>query len=158
MARKGGVDKKCLTEDNELFLFDDEVQPILECLCGQTLELSRMEVLEEEELREMKEQQDHYKRMVAAEVTDISRMENNEAKKLADFEKMKANALEKKKQKNLAHKKVVARQISKNFLAGIRENAFNHLKAVGHYTDNFQVNVLDNDVVPFIYDRTFDYA
>ena len=96
-----------------------------------------MEVLEEEELREMKEQQDHYKRMVAAEVTDISRMENNEAKKLADFEKMKANALEKKKQKNLAHKKVVARQISKNFLAGIRENAFSHLKAVGHYTDNF---------------------
>jgi hypothetical protein len=47
--------------------------------------------------------------MVAAEVTDISRMENNEAKKLADFEKMKGNALEKKKQKNLAHKKVVAR-------------------------------------------------
>jgi hypothetical protein len=56
MAKKGGVDKKCLTEDNELFLFDDEVQPILECLCGKTLELSRMEVLEEEELREMKEQ------------------------------------------------------------------------------------------------------
>ena len=109
MAKKAGVDKKCLTEDNELFIFDDEVQPMLEVLCGKTLELSRMEVLEEEELREMKEQQDHYKRMVGAEVTDISRMENNEAKKLADFEKMKANALEKKKAKNLAHKKVVAR-------------------------------------------------
>jgi hypothetical protein len=30
-----------------------------------------MEVLEEEELREMKEQQDHYKRMLSAEVNDI---------------------------------------------------------------------------------------
>jgi len=40
-------------------------------LCGKTLEVSRMEVLEEEELREMKEQQDHYKRMLGAEQSDI---------------------------------------------------------------------------------------
>jgi len=56
MPKKKGVDKKTLTEDNELFDFDKEVNPILEVLCGKTLELSRMEVLEEEELREMKEQ------------------------------------------------------------------------------------------------------
>ena len=56
MPRKKGVDKKTLVEDNELFLFDDEVEPILSVLCGKTLEVSRMEVLEEEELREMQEQ------------------------------------------------------------------------------------------------------
>ena len=91
MPQKRGVDKKTLTEDNELFDFDEEVKPILEVLCGKTLELSRMEVLEEEELREMKEQQDHYKRMLSAELNDIQRMEGQEAKKLADFEKLKAN-------------------------------------------------------------------
>jgi len=51
-----GVNKKTLVEDNELFLFDDEVEPILSVLCGKTLEVARMEVLEEEELAEMKRQ------------------------------------------------------------------------------------------------------
>ena len=45
-----------MVEDNELFLFDDEVEPILSVLCGKTLETARMEVLEEEELAEMKRQ------------------------------------------------------------------------------------------------------
>ena len=48
-----GVSKKTLIEDNELFLFDDEVEPILSVLCGKTLEIARMEVLQEEELAEM---------------------------------------------------------------------------------------------------------
>jgi hypothetical protein len=52
-----GVSKKTLVEDNEIFLFDDEVEPLLSVLCGKTLEVSRMEVLEEEELAEMKRKQ-----------------------------------------------------------------------------------------------------
>lgn len=51
---KRGVDKKTLVEDNELFRFDKEVEPILSVLCGKTLESARMEVLEEEELRVMR--------------------------------------------------------------------------------------------------------
>ena len=51
---KRGIDKKTLVEDNELFRFDKEVEPILSVLCGKTLEFARMEVLEEEELRVMK--------------------------------------------------------------------------------------------------------
>ena len=53
---KRGVDKKTLIEDNELFIFDHEVVPILSVLIGKTLENARMEVLEEEELRSMREQ------------------------------------------------------------------------------------------------------
>lgn len=52
---KRGVDAKTLVEDNELFLFDVEVEPLLSVLCGKTLEHARMEVLEEEELRVMRE-------------------------------------------------------------------------------------------------------
>jgi hypothetical protein len=54
MPQLKGVSKKTLVEDNEIFLFDDEVEPLLAVLCGKTLEVSRMEVLEEEELAEMK--------------------------------------------------------------------------------------------------------
>jgi hypothetical protein len=55
VPQKKGIDKKTLVEDNEIFKFDDEVEPILSVLCGKTLESSRMEVLEEEELKEMAE-------------------------------------------------------------------------------------------------------
>lgn len=58
-----GVSKKTLTEDNELFLFEDEVEPILSVLCGKTLEIARMEVLQEEELAEMERQQENYAKM-----------------------------------------------------------------------------------------------
>jgi hypothetical protein len=51
MPRKRGVDKKTLTEDNEfIFDFETDVEPILSVLCGKTLENARMEVLEECEL------------------------------------------------------------------------------------------------------------
>ena len=158
MPRKRGVDKKTLVEDNELFIFDDEVQSILTVLCGKTLEVSRMEVLEEEELREMKEQQDHYKRMLAAEVADIKRMEENEAKRLADFEKLKGNMREKKKNKQLAHRKVVARTIAKGYLANLRENTYKKLTDVGFYTNTFKIDVLDNDVVPWLHSKAFEFV
>lgn len=52
-----GVSKKTLIEDNEIFIFDDDVEPLLSVLCGKTLEIARSEVLEEEELKEMSRQQ-----------------------------------------------------------------------------------------------------
>jgi len=57
---------------------------------------------------------------------------------------------EKRKNKQLAHRKVVARQISKNYMAGLRERAVSNLTDVGFFTNTFQVDVLDNDVVPWL--------
>lgn len=57
MPVKTGEDKITQVEDGELFDFDDEVEPILGVLVKKTLEQSRMEVLEEEELKIMREQQ-----------------------------------------------------------------------------------------------------
>jgi len=44
-------------DDGELFSFNIEVSPLLDELCGKTLELARMEVLEEEELEAMRRHQ-----------------------------------------------------------------------------------------------------
>lgn len=82
-------------------------------------------------------------------------MELNEKKKLEEFEKQKAQAKEKRKNKQLAHRKVVSRQISKNYLSSLRNNAFTKLRNVGFFTDQFKVKVLDNDVVPWLYDEAF---
>ena len=78
MPKVMGVSKKTLTEDNELFLFDDEVEPILAVLCGKTLEVARMEVLQEEELAEMKRQQENFTTLRRNEEQDIKKMEEAE--------------------------------------------------------------------------------
>lgn len=57
MPKKTGTDKESQIWDGDLFDFDYEVEPILAVLLGKTIEQSRMEVLEEEELRVIKEQQ-----------------------------------------------------------------------------------------------------
>jgi hypothetical protein len=95
--------------------------------------------------------------MTAAEVADNERMETSEAKRLADFEKQKNNMREKKKNKQLAHRKVVARTIAKDYLGSLRENTFKHLTDVGFYTDSFKIEVLDNDVVPWLHTRCFEF-
>lgn len=78
MPKVKGVSKKTLTEDNELFIYEDEVEPILSVLCGKTLELARMEVLQEEEIAEMQRQQTNFKNILMAENDEIKKMEELE--------------------------------------------------------------------------------
>jgi radial spoke head protein 3 len=86
---KRGCDAKTLVEDNELFIFDKDVEPILSVLCGKTLEVARMEVLEEEELRVMREQQKHFDDVRTAEHLEAQRMEQAELRKKQEFERRK---------------------------------------------------------------------
>ena len=60
---KTGVDKGCQIEDGDLFNFDEEVQPLVHIIVSKTLEESRREVLEEEELRHIREQQEKYQKL-----------------------------------------------------------------------------------------------
>lgn len=96
--------------------------------------------------------------MNEAEKQEMDRMEAAEKKKLNDFEKLKSNKRELKKNQQLAHRKIVARQVAKGYLGNLRENTYQKLKDVGYYTDNFKIEVLDNDVVPWLYERAFEFV
>ena len=47
--------------------------------------------------------------------------------------------------------------MAKGYLGNLRENTFKHLTDVGFYTDNFKIEVLDNDVVPWLHARAFEF-
>jgi hypothetical protein len=72
-----------------------------------------MEVLEEEELRVMREQQQHFEDVKTAELQEAQRMEQSETRKKQEFERKKQTEKEKKKNKILAHRKIVSRCIAK---------------------------------------------
>ena len=154
MPRLAGVSKKTLTEDNELFLFEDEVEPILSVLCGKTLEVARMEVLQEEEIAEMKRQQESYANMRRNEEGEIRKMEEAEAKRLEAHNIKKATERKKREDKKTAHKKVVSRVLAKQFLSSMKVNAFTLLRDLGHFQDRYERDVLQDKVMPWLFAET----
>lgn len=154
MPRLTGVSKKTLTEDNELFLFEDEVEPILSVLCGKTLEVARMEVLQEEELAEMQRQQESFANMRKNEESEIKKMEEAETKRMEAYMAKKSLERSRRETKKVAHKKVVSRVLAKNFLKDLRFNAFTYMRDVGLFRDRFNQQVLEADVLPWLIKET----
>jgi hypothetical protein len=65
-------------EDGDLFCFDTEVKPLLNVLLSKTLEQARMEVLEEEEIKELKQQQRYYEEQRNRELAEVEALEDAE--------------------------------------------------------------------------------
>lgn len=64
--------------DGDLFDFDSEVQPILETLVGRTLQQALTEVMHEEEIADLREQQQKMMAIREAELAELRRMEEQE--------------------------------------------------------------------------------
>ena len=83
--KKTGIDVECQIEDGDLFNFDEEVKPLIHIIVSKTLEESRREVLEEEELMHIKEQQEKYKKLNLANNNRIIELEKLRKKKKKDL-------------------------------------------------------------------------
>ena len=154
MPKLMGVSKKTLVEDNELFLYEEEVEPILSVLCGKTLEVARMEVLQEEEIAEMKRQQTNFVNIQEAEDEEIKKMEELEEKKLAAYEAKKSLEKSRREAKKVAHQKVASRALAKQFNRDLKVNTFILLKDVGYFSDRFKEQVMEGEVMPWLLDQT----
>lgn len=73
--------------EGELFDFDAEVQPIIEVLVGRTIEQALIEVLHEEEIAEMKRQQQQIMAIREAELAELRRLELEDRKIQAEKER-----------------------------------------------------------------------
>lgn len=92
MPAKVGVDQATQIEHGELFDFDMEVEPILEVLVGKTLEQSMMEVLEEEELQNLKRHKEEFRQRRNAELAEVQRLEAEERRKFEEKVRLRPNA------------------------------------------------------------------
>ena len=59
----------------QLFDFNIEVKPVLEVLVGKTIEQALIEVMEEEELNNLREQQRQFQELRNAELVEQQRLE-----------------------------------------------------------------------------------
>ncbi|XP_052873768.1 radial spoke head protein 3 homolog [Anopheles cruzii] len=84
---KSGCDAATEILDGELFDFDTEVQPIIEVLVSRTLEQALVEVLHEEEIAEMRRQQQKILALREAELAELRRLELDEQKRQRERER-----------------------------------------------------------------------
>lgn len=68
----------CFSLVVQLFVFDVEVQPMLEVLVGKTVEQALLEVMEEEELANLRSQQRAFQELRNTELVEQQRLEEQE--------------------------------------------------------------------------------
>ena len=128
---KRGEDVGTQIQKGDLFDFDEEVEPIINVLTFKTLEEARMEVLEEEEIKEMKRQMQDFEKVRNRELEIVQKLECQTIRK--EEEKLRRNE-ERKLRSQMAkiyQRKLVSCVFAKNYLKNIRVNCLRDLEENG---------------------------
>ncbi|XP_068433264.1 radial spoke head protein 3 homolog [Clinocottus analis] len=141
---KSGKDVETQIEEGELFVFDREVQPLLEVLVGKTLEQSLLEVMEEEELACLRAQQRAFEELRNNELAEVLRLQEQERRHSEEKERRMAQEKEVlKKEKEIAEK-IAARAYTQQYLADLLSDVFTSLRSHGYFFDPVEKDVETN--------------
>merc|ERR1712010_406656 len=141
---KTGVDKEKKIMEGDLFDFELEVEPILDVLVGKTLEQSMMEVMEEEELAELRAHQEEFVQLRNAELAETQRMEEAERRKFEEKERRLTEERER-----VLKEKVSAAAFAKNYMGGIESAVLERLSKMAYFYDPVEREI-ETDFMPWI--------
>jgi hypothetical protein len=132
---KTGVDRETQIFEGDLFVFDLEVEPLLQVLVGKTLEQSLMEVLEEEELSNMRAQQEEFDQVSRVELAEAQRMEEAEKRRFQEKKRrVEQERLRLESEKEVALK-VASRSFSHRYVHDVVSSVFGTLNEEGFFYD-----------------------
>ena len=144
---KTGIDVETQIEDGDLFNFDIEVEPLVHIILSKTLEDSRREVLEEEEIKEIKEQQEKYKNYNLDDDNRVKNIEDNEKKRYDDMKMKKENKLKRLNMTKIFQMKLSSRTIAKKYISKLMKDTKNALTERAVFK-NPQNNDFFTDLLP----------
>jgi len=145
---KTGVDVATQIQ-TDLFDFNFEVEPILEVLVGKTLEQSMLEVMEEEEMAELKKHQLEFEQRRAAELAETQRLEAGELRRFKEKEHAKLQERERLKREQRAKQKIEARQFSKKVFQNLEGRVLQKLEEQGYFFDVVERQV-ESEFMPWL--------
>jgi hypothetical protein len=155
--KKTGVDQECQIEDGDLFCFDEEVQPLVHIIVSKTLEESRREVLEEEELKHIKEQQEKYKKLNEANNKRIKSIEEKEKKIFEEHNRKKELKQKRIKLTKLYQQKLQSRMKAKQYISKLKADCYSSLgqkKVFKNKDDNYYFT----NLLPELHDLVNEYT
>uniref|UniRef100_T2MB47 Radial spoke head protein 3 homolog n=1 Tax=Hydra vulgaris TaxID=6087 RepID=T2MB47_HYDVU len=138
---KSGVDVSTQILDGELFDFNIEVKPILEVLIGKTVEQSLMEVMEEEELDNLRAQQRRFEELRFAELIETQRLEEQEKRHREEKERRIRQQLEVMKKEKETIEKIAAHTFAQSYLQDLIPSVFTNLHEHGFFYDPVEQDV-----------------
>lgn len=153
MPAKIGVDKHTQIEPGDLFNFNVEVEPILEVLVGKTLEQAMDEVLEEEELANIRAHKAAFEQQRNIELAEVQRLEAEERRKAAEKQRRVDQENKRVRQEEEVMEKVAARGFAKSYLADLHTAVFDKLVGTGHFFDPVEREV-DDVFMPWLHTAT----
>ncbi|TPP67460.1 Flagellar radial spoke protein 3 [Fasciola gigantica] len=147
---KTGVDVATQIYQDDLFDFNLEVQPILEVLVGKTIEQALLEVLEEEELADLRWQQEVLQEIHNADLAEVARLEDRnrryeEEKKRRKIQYETAARLAKE-----TADKIAAKAFTKAYLSPLILSTFQQLLDRGYFYDSVEHDLELNFLEPLI--------
>ncbi|CAF3025840.1 unnamed protein product [Rotaria sp. Silwood2] len=148
-----GKDIATQIEAGDLFDFDLEVKPIVETLVGKTVEQALIEVAEEEELAEIREQQREYEEIRNAELIELQRLEEQERRLRAEKDRRMKQAQEALRSEQDVAQKIAARAFAKAYLQDLVPSVFNNLRENGYFYDPVE-HEIETSFMPWLIDRT----
>ena len=128
---KKGIDTETQIDDGDLFNFDVEVAPLVQVIVSKTLEDSRREVLEEEEMKNIQFQMEKFKLKEKEENDKIKMMENEEKKRFNERLNKKKEKENKIKITKMFQQKLITRKIAKQYVNNLIQNSYKNLEKRG---------------------------
>ncbi|XP_007892078.1 radial spoke head protein 3 homolog [Callorhinchus milii] len=146
---KSGKDIATQIQEGELFDFDVEVSPMLEVLVGKTIEQALLEVMEEEELTNLRALQRDFEELRNAELAEVQRMEEKERRhreeKKRRIEQQQAVLMKEKE----SAEKIAARAFAQQYLADLVPAVFTTLRDNGFFYDHVERDV-EKEFLPWL--------
>lgn len=149
LQAKTGIDTSTQVEDGELFDFNLEVAPLLEVIIGKTIEQSFTEVLEEEELKAMRDHQEYFEQVRTAELVATQRMEAEEKRKAMENARRVKQEEERIAREKQVRNKISSVQLARGYLTGVFDVVFDKLYEDGTFFDP-SVKEVEDDFLPLL--------
>lgn len=141
MPAKIGKDVSTQIQLGDLFNFKVEVEPILEVLVGKTLEQAMDEVLEEEELENIRKHKAAFEQQRNIELAEVQRLEAEELRRKSEKNRRKAQETKRVQEEEEVMEKVAARGFAKSYLTDLHTAVFESLVSSGHFFDPVEKEV-----------------
>uniref|UniRef100_A0A8C5K4J3 Radial spoke head protein 3 homolog n=1 Tax=Jaculus jaculus TaxID=51337 RepID=A0A8C5K4J3_JACJA len=138
---KTGKDVATQILEGELFDFNLEVKPMLEVLVGKTIEQSLLEVMEEEELADLRASQYAYEEIRNVELAEVQRLEEQERRHQEEKERRKQQQWEMVHKRNETAQKISARAFAQRYLADLLPSVFDSLRNSGYFYDPIERDI-----------------
>nr|XP_056700642.1 radial spoke head protein 3 homolog B-like [Euleptes europaea] len=152
---KSGRDVATQILEGELFDFDIEVRPMLEVLVGKTIEQALLEVMEEEELANLRAFQYAFHELRRAELAEVQRLEEQERRHREEKIRRKKQQMEILMMEKETAEKIAARAFAQRYLSDLIPSVFGSLRDSGYFFDPVERDI-ETGYLPEVMDKVVE--